>query len=591
MTRPARIASLLLCLVGTTLVASPSSQAKKAASTGCSKALPKTCDEAVRYLLRTTPSKDLATLKVVPRIDLISYHMGWGMYIRNSLGLWQPHSALRASCAQKVGDSTLHPDGASSLLIEGVWDELHKGLEIVDFDTVAPDRYFEEVRRTIDRAKTSREPSYLATLPEWLYRARMLWFRENDTGRARLLQNQTDRLAEGDGELSLLALRYGTFVDPSSRQRESRLQTLLEVQDQFVDWPSYDSPETKNRSSFLPPWNDAEWNGVSMGPYHLRRISVGDFAASCLGSTYGKQFRNVKEYRQWMKQREANEFVHWRWMDTVTVDSLRKLSSNRRRFLEAVVLSNRFFHYTPTGELVELRSASGSATEAFVDFMCIADTGVSRRRFHDPDSSGRMFPMEETTKASRLGLVALSDLAHSLDRGDLLDMLDVASITHYDSAYRTDDLLEYPILGAFLLVSESERIVRDPDPARVFDLCLGYWNLKRKISWYQKDRIASMLFRIDPARARTIFASEFTGVPENGSFARNAILAAMIRHDFEVSRPLIERWFWVVQGRELNHRPSEAEVILDVLQSTDDDTRSLRRKLVRDRRFVPQQDE
>lgn len=69
MTRPVRIASLLLGLVGATLVASPSSQAKMTATTGRSKALPKTYDEAVRYLLRTTPPKVFATLKVVPRMS------------------------------------------------------------------------------------------------------------------------------------------------------------------------------------------------------------------------------------------------------------------------------------------------------------------------------------------------------------------------------------------------------------------------------------------------------------------------------------------------------------------------------------------
>lgn len=570
----------MLLLVAATGMA-PSTHSK-AIPIKSSAALPRTCDEAVSYLLATTAPEDIAFLKTVPRMDLVAFHMGWGTHIRNSLGLWKRRSPLLASCARRVGKGSLHPDEASSLLIDGVWAGIHEG--VTDFDTVAPERYFEEVGRSIERAKAGRGTDDLASLPEWVYRPRRIGGGEDDTARSRRLLERADSLAQDEDLLAVLALRYGCFRDPGSRAREARLEALLQVRDRYVELPSYDPEGMSASRSFFPPWPDSARGAGDSTPYHWRRIPVGDFAALSIGVMYGKRFRDAGEYGRWMELRRVNEFVRWAWIDTVVVDSLRKLSSSRRRFLEIAVLTDRFFHRVEDGSEIELRPYPGGATEAFVDVMGVVDSVEPPRK----NASTTVLDLSEgnSSRASRLGLPALSKLAHSLERDELLAILDTASIAWYDSACKTDDLLDYQVLCAFLLASESERLVRDPDTARVFDLCLAWWKRKGCLSWALKDRLAAMLFQIDAPRARTLFAQRFASVPTEGAFERNAILAAMIRCDFQASKSLIERWYWIAQATRFRHHPSEARVILDELAATSDQTRALRRRIMRDRRYV-----
>lgn len=51
-----------------------------------------------------------------PERDLINFHFGWGMSIRNELGLWQGNKELLRSC----GSKKMHPDDASMVIIKAV---------------------------------------------------------------------------------------------------------------------------------------------------------------------------------------------------------------------------------------------------------------------------------------------------------------------------------------------------------------------------------------------------------------------------------------------------------------------------------------
>ena len=54
--------------------------------------------------------------------DLIQYHFGWGMGIRNSFGLWQGNTKLLESCG---GGKRIHPRDCSMIIIEAVWARVH----------------------------------------------------------------------------------------------------------------------------------------------------------------------------------------------------------------------------------------------------------------------------------------------------------------------------------------------------------------------------------------------------------------------------------------------------------------------------------
>jgi uncharacterized protein DUF6794 len=49
---------------------------------------PTTVDEAVDRLVHELSDKDKETVRTTPKDELIKFHFGWGMGIRNAFGLW-----------------------------------------------------------------------------------------------------------------------------------------------------------------------------------------------------------------------------------------------------------------------------------------------------------------------------------------------------------------------------------------------------------------------------------------------------------------------------------------------------------------------
>jgi hypothetical protein len=79
---------------------------------------PRTVNEAVTQILSGMNKADRELVRSTKQEDLILYHHGWGTGIRNDLGLWQGNEALMADCHAD------HPDGASMVIIEAVWQRL-----------------------------------------------------------------------------------------------------------------------------------------------------------------------------------------------------------------------------------------------------------------------------------------------------------------------------------------------------------------------------------------------------------------------------------------------------------------------------------
>lgn len=95
----------------------------RAASAKESLTWPRTLQEAVDSIVRGSDPKDMAVVASKKRDDLIEFHMGWGMGIRNGLGLWRGNRALLISAC---GGEPCHPDDASMKIIEAVWEHLRK---------------------------------------------------------------------------------------------------------------------------------------------------------------------------------------------------------------------------------------------------------------------------------------------------------------------------------------------------------------------------------------------------------------------------------------------------------------------------------
>lgn len=81
---------------------------------------PSTVDEAVERLVSRLDEESKRKVRETPRDKLSQFHLGWGMGIRNSYGLWAGNSRLLESC----GPENLHPDSCSMRIIERVWERL-----------------------------------------------------------------------------------------------------------------------------------------------------------------------------------------------------------------------------------------------------------------------------------------------------------------------------------------------------------------------------------------------------------------------------------------------------------------------------------
>ena len=84
--------------------------------------LPTTVEGVVHDIITRLPAEDRALIKSTRKQDLIKFHLGWGTHIRNRYGLWQSNSKL----VEEACGGPCHPDDASMLIIQAVWQALQK---------------------------------------------------------------------------------------------------------------------------------------------------------------------------------------------------------------------------------------------------------------------------------------------------------------------------------------------------------------------------------------------------------------------------------------------------------------------------------
>ncbi|MBK1879623.1 lipocalin family protein [Pelagicoccus mobilis] len=87
--------------------------------------MPSTLKEATDLLISEMSEDDKTFVATRAQDDLIMFHMGWGMGIRNRFGLWAGNKKLLSSC----GSRWMHPDSASGVIINSVWKELRNDLD------------------------------------------------------------------------------------------------------------------------------------------------------------------------------------------------------------------------------------------------------------------------------------------------------------------------------------------------------------------------------------------------------------------------------------------------------------------------------
>ncbi len=85
---------------------------------------PKTVSECVDSILVVLPLQDKALVKHTLHKNIIMFHHGMGTWIRNRYGLWGQNDSLLIQCAKLKNTDSIHPDDASVIIIDSLWNRL-----------------------------------------------------------------------------------------------------------------------------------------------------------------------------------------------------------------------------------------------------------------------------------------------------------------------------------------------------------------------------------------------------------------------------------------------------------------------------------
>ena len=88
-----------------------------------SKALPKTVEQAVDILFSELSLKEKTAIANMQKNSLNDLHFSLGRFIRNKFSVVD-NEELMKSCRLLSGKQDLHPDDASSVIIESLWKNL-----------------------------------------------------------------------------------------------------------------------------------------------------------------------------------------------------------------------------------------------------------------------------------------------------------------------------------------------------------------------------------------------------------------------------------------------------------------------------------
>lgn len=80
---------------------------------------PRTVREAIRAFLSRTTENERDVIRSLTKEELVNVHHILGMRIRNEFGLWDDNYELL------ISSGMAHPDDASMVIIEAVWEVVH----------------------------------------------------------------------------------------------------------------------------------------------------------------------------------------------------------------------------------------------------------------------------------------------------------------------------------------------------------------------------------------------------------------------------------------------------------------------------------
>jgi hypothetical protein len=81
-----------------------------------------TYEGVVADIVANLDDESKARLRSTSKEDLIQFHLSWGMGIRNNYKFWSNKKLLESCDKQRGYVGFIHPDDASVIVMQGVWE-------------------------------------------------------------------------------------------------------------------------------------------------------------------------------------------------------------------------------------------------------------------------------------------------------------------------------------------------------------------------------------------------------------------------------------------------------------------------------------
>ncbi|MCW4467789.1 hypothetical protein OGH69_02340 [Flavobacterium sp. MFBS3-15] len=511
---------------------------------------PETYEEAVDYIYKSMHKDSLARLKKMPLYlarRSVQNH-------RNLFDFAVKTPAMAESCYIANEKKGVHFEDRAGFILQGVWKKMNP--DYIDFDKLTLAESFDTTLEILRKKSTNRTVD-IASLPNWIFDDVIFyWYAEkNDT-----LSNEAEKILLNNSANAPVAALYLAHAKFDSEILKVWLEKNYPNKAMAIALPEY-----------LP--NNKE-------TYKWKDLSFQQLAIHCYGIIYEKNFRDVKDYKKFLKYCNKNYLAYWRYLDVPNEADYKELMNDPGKLIEIFILSRGYYGVNHHND--QLIYHSGYNTVNLVNYIESIDAISSEHPYPDCFRKYEYHTLEETE--NRKPINALKYVADKIPIEKLIAMLEPQARKKYNKTLKTDDFEDYDSVSAFLIATQYKRLLTYPDKERIFNLFWYYWD-EEFITWPMQYFIGELLIQADKIKALKIFEKYFNGEIDNDSFTRQAILKAFIKYDFSNQRELIESWYWKIKDVDLNHSPSEQETILTYLKQTDENTLLLYNKIISDPRF------
>jgi hypothetical protein len=528
------------------------------------KVYPKTYQEAIEEVIKISDDKTKNLLRDCPRFSLRQF----AYIIHNNNLIDYKDSDLLTSCAKSIGAKYVHFEDVTNVILAGVWDKLNSDLELIDFEKVEPENYFNSILTIIRKGEDNNRFGYLSSLPYWVYHSG--YYRNNNESiRNDKLLKIAKKIVIEKNQNSYLALQYLSQFNPDLEEKTRLVQTYYLNTDNYFSIPTYEYIyDVKSLTK-----KDDELIGID---YTFKKTSYKEFSLKCFEIIYNKTFNTSNDYETFLNYCNSNYLAKWKFLKTLSTEDYILLLKEPRKLLEILTLTNKYYYKESSNHNLIMGSNS---VDDLINLIEIKDKISIKCPYQK-----RLEEYNDLDDSSYKSINTLKMIAERISIEELFEILNPKSIEFYNKNYKTEDLLDYKYLISFLIASQYERLLNHHEKEIVFKICYYYWE-NEHVSWPYKYFITDLLIQIDNKKALNIFKENFKSKPTDGSFTRQAILSSIIEYDFQNNSKFIEDWYWIIQGTSFKYNPKEQNLILKLLKKKDSATLNLYTKITNDVRF------